>query len=41
MDLFRRLLLGGSNAKKKDDNQKENLFRDNSIENLSPFKEKH
>ena len=36
-----RLVLGGSNAKNWDHNQKEKIFRNNSIEKLCPFKEKH
>ena len=35
------LLLGGSNAKIWDDHQKKKLFINNSIEDLTPFKEEH
>ena len=34
-------LLGGSNVKKWDDHQKKKLFINNSIEDLTPFKEEH
>ena len=35
------LLLGGSNAKTWDDYQTKKLFINNSIEDLTPFKEEH
>ena len=35
------LLLGSSNAKKEDDHPKKKLFINNSIEDLTPFKEEH
>ena len=38
--VLKRLLLRGSNVKKWDHNQKKKIFRINSIEDLSPFKEK-
>ena len=39
--LLLELLLGGPNAKIWDDHQKKKLFINNSIEDLTPFKEEH
>ena len=39
--LLLELLFGGPNAKIWDDHQKKKLFINNSIEDLTPFKEEH
>ena len=41
MYLFGKIVVGGPNAKIWDDHQKKKLFINNSIEDLTPFKEEH